>query len=133
VADVPVVAVRPPLVCCFHRLNPPPEYCAIPAVRMRLTPGAAAPQFFCAYHCLPTDEPITDEATFHLVSVTMEVRLCGVSETPGVAHAEALARLEAAIGWVGGVINMHACRSMLARAEPPTPVGPQKGEGGRGQ
>lgn len=98
---------------------------------MRLAPGAAAPQFFCAYHASPTDELITDEAIFRLVSVTMEVRLCGVGESPGIAHSEALGRLEQAIGVAGGVINLHACRSMLARAEPQPPRGPQPPGRGR--
>jgi hypothetical protein len=105
----------------------------IDASLVRFTPGADAPQFFCAAHAIPTDELLTDESLFRLVSVTMEIRLCGVGETPGAAHAEALARLERALTPIGGVINLHACRSMVVRATPPAPVGPQNGEQERGQ
>lgn len=100
---------------------------------VRLTPNVDAPQFFCAAHAIPTDELLTDESLFRLVSVTMEIRLCGVGETPGAAHAEAVGRVERALAPIGGVINLHACRSMLASAAPETSLGAQKGEEGRGQ
>jgi hypothetical protein len=90
-----------------------------------------SPIFACSVHALRGDEPITDEAIFRLVSVTMEVRLCGAGESPGMAHAEALSRLEEAIAAAGGVINLHACRSLLARAEPQPARGPQPPGRGR--
>jgi hypothetical protein len=132
VVDVPRVTVRPLVMCCCRWDDGTTEYCRVPAVRMRRTPGEPAPQFFCVYHASPTDELLTDDAIFRLVSITMEVRLCGVSETPGVAHAEALARLEQAIRLAGGVINLHACRSMLVRAEPSPPPSQPEGERVRG-
>lgn len=85
-----------------------------------------APVFFCAEHSQPGDEPVTDDVVFRLVSITLDVRLCGVSHVPGFAHAEALARLERAIEAAGGVINLHACRSQLARLEPQLAIGAQK-------
>lgn len=130
-ADVPRVAVRPPLMCSVTGKTSVDYVCESRASLMRFVPGSTLPQFFCPEHARLGDEPITDEALFRLVSVTLEIRLSGVSDNPAISHAEALGRLEYAIDAVGGVINLHACRSMLARAEPSPPIGPQKGGRGR--
>jgi hypothetical protein len=100
---------------------------------MRFTPGAPLPAFFCLAHSRPTDREIPDDAIFRQVVVTLEVHLCGVSQAPGMAHAEALTTLEQVIESAGGVINLHTCRSQLARGEARLPIGPQKPGRPRGQ
>lgn len=91
----------------------------------RFTTGEPLPSFYCVEHSRAGDEAIPDDAIFRLVAVTLEVRMCGTGRTPGIAHAEAIAQLERALEAAGGVINLHACRSLLARQEPRPWVGPQ--------
>ena len=125
-ADIPLVVVRPPLRCFSRRQDPPGEICDWEATFVRHSRAGVPPTFLCSAHSQSGDEPITDDVVFRLVSVTLEVRMCGVSHVPGFAHSEALARLERAIAAAGGVINLHACRSQLARLEPQAPIGAQK-------
>jgi hypothetical protein len=127
VADVPYVAVRPPIRCCFLKIGASLHWCAAPATRQRLVRPDLAPLFLCAAHALTSDEPIADDAPFPLVVVTLEVRLCGVTAEPSRAHAEAVDALETAVASIGGVINLHACRSMTARAGRPPVAGSGNG------
>jgi hypothetical protein len=133
VADVPRVKVRPPIRCCQRRPGTSVVYCGQDARFLRFTSGAPLPTFFCGHHSRPTDEPIPDDAIFRLVSVTLEIHLCAVSQAPGMAHAEALNTLERVIESAGGVINLHACRSLLARGELQPPIGAQRPGRPRGQ
>jgi len=125
VADIPCIVARPPLRCFFLDGDRLGQVCARDAVFVRPSSAGVAPQFFCAEHSRDGDEPVTDDVVFRLVSITLEVRLCGINHVPGFAHSEALSRLELAIAAAGGVINLHACRSQLARLEPQAPIGAQ--------
>lgn len=114
-ADGPQFVVRPPLRC-YHRLaDRPGLICAELAVRFRPECNGDEGAFFCAAHARPTDTAIPDAAAFRRVSVMLEVCFSGVSLLEAVAHAEALDRLERAVAAAGGVINLHACRSVVGR------------------
>ena len=130
--DVPRVLVRPPIRCCAPKQKPNSGFCGREASLLRFTPGVTLPTFFCPVHSALTDEPIPDDAIFRQVIITLEVHLCAVSQAPVMAHAEALNTLERVIKSAGGVINLHACRSQLARGEVRPPIGAQKGGRPRG-
>jgi len=75
--------------------------------------------------------PIPAGVEYRRVSVTLEILLCGAPGGAAVAHAEAVERLERAIGAVGGVNNLHAGRSQVGQSS--SPVGARRPPVGRGE
>jgi len=129
VADVPTFQVKPPIRCCRQLPDSPFGTCGEPAGWQRTVHIGAAPSFFCDEHRGPNDAPIAGELVFNRVSVQAEVVFCATSFLPGMARAEALARLTAAVEAGGGLLSLTTVTSQVGRYVPPAP--PRKQAAGR--
>jgi hypothetical protein len=129
VADVARFLARPPLRCCSAEPTSESLVCGAPAAWRRPTCNGSPAAYFCDAHQEPGDVPIAGDTLFRRVSVTCEISFAGVSANPGIARAEALARLELAVERAGGMLNLHTMTDALGRHEPPAP--PPRSRAGR--
>lgn len=127
--DVAQFQVRPPLRCYQQLPDSAIATCGDLAEYQRIGAGGLQVGYFCAAHRQATDVPIAGATTFRRVSVQIELLLAGTSPIPAMAQAEAVARLEAALERIHGLVNLSAVTSAIGRYEPPPP--PLKGKGGR--
>lgn len=123
--DVPDFAARAPIGCCYRSESRDNAVCGLQAGWTRYGVADHFPRYFCAKHRASKDVPISGAPLVRRVSVTLEVVLTGVSFLPAIAHAEAVRRLELAVASAGGVINLHAVRSVVGRYAGQAPAGAQ--------
>lgn len=104
---------------CFAVSDPrnPPTFCGEPASWQRPCDHARV-AYFCDLHRSALDAPIALPAMVPRLQVVLEFELAGVSWNPAVAKAEAVNRLTAAVGTVGGVLTLDAVLCTTARYEP---------------
>ncbi len=133
--DVPEFQIAPPLRCYYHVGDRDPRVCGAPARWIRPGRNELHDGFFCDAHRERGDAPIPPSYLFRRVAITVQVLFSGVSLIPAVAQAEALLQLEAAVGGVGGVVNLHAMTSTLGRhtAPPPRQAGSGRPKGSEGR
>lgn len=113
--EAPQFSIVPPVRCCQLLEDPSPHYCGELAAVVRPGPTYWFDEFFCLAHGLSSDVAIAELQPFRRVHLVVDVYFAAVSVAPGLAHTEAVARLEQAVGDAGGVVSVQAVRSTVGR------------------
>ncbi len=105
----------PPLRCCAQVDGRPGRVCGELATAKRPSTHWFDARFFCDKHRSPSDEPIAGDQVVRRVRLTCDVLLAGVTSSAPGAQAEAVARLEAAVRAIGGVLEVDRVHSTFGR------------------
>ena len=132
-SDAPLVLICPPMRCHQAIGGRPRLWCGDPASWQRPGNAMFPTAYFCEAHHQSSDIPLPAELTFRRVRVQLDVILCGTSAARGEAQAEAVARLEAAIAALGGVVSLQTVSSAWVRARPQAHAGGENAGGVDGE
>jgi hypothetical protein len=118
--NLPTCAIRPPARCYQEVGGSELAICGRIAKWKR--PGSAffEDEYFCDEHHNSGDVLITGAHAIRRVRLSVDVLLAGVNTAAPIAQTEAVARIEAAVRTIGGVLDIHGVRSSIVRyAAPP--------------
>lgn len=120
-AKVPQFVVVPPMRCADRSPDPLSPPCARRATWERSSKSGGMSEFRCELHRRPGDVPIAPGLLFRRVSVQLEVLLAATSESPNVAHTEAVELLRGEIERIGGVVSLVSVTSLVGQGASSTP------------
>lgn len=127
---IPAFTLTPPPRCCTPEKSRAAGICGELATRRRPGNRWFADTFHCNEHAHETDVSIAGDFALRRVRLTCEVLLAGIDVNDPIARAEAVARLEAAVQGVGGILDLREVSSAVGLYQgyaggpvAPTPAG----------
>jgi hypothetical protein len=131
--ELPSFPSSPPIRCQQILGNSPSTFCGKLARWEWLVAAGDCKYYFCDQHKHATDVPIATPAILRRIVIECRVAVLGVSVVPALAHAEALARLEAAVAALGGGLDVDRVTSALGRCAPSPAPGERNASGDDGR
>jgi len=130
VKDFARVVVVPPLRCCHRLADSSLAVCGREARWATAATVRQFPLFYCDEHRLEGDVLIPPDVAFRRIRVQVEVLLAGACGGAGESHAEAAELVRRAVEAIGGIPNLVAVYSDIARRTWPARPGESKASGG---
>jgi hypothetical protein len=121
--NLPSMAFSPPARCFYRGGDDHGTVCGELAQYVR--PGAEwfRTIYFCEAHHGPSDLEIPPVHPIRRVRINAILLFSAASLNQPIAHTEALARLEAAVQYAGGLLDVEDVNSTWGKSSPPARVG----------